>query len=56
MTAFDIIVVDVMLPFLDGLEVAKRLRFQNIRTPILPVGTYRLSLLIRRGTSGSFLT
>jgi DNA-binding response OmpR family regulator len=34
-TAFDIIVLDVMLPFLDGLEVAKRLRFQNIRTPIL---------------------
>jgi DNA-binding response OmpR family regulator len=35
MTAFDLIVLDVMLPFLDGLEVAKRLRFQNIRTPIL---------------------
>jgi DNA-binding response OmpR family regulator len=35
MTAFDIIVLDVMLPFLDGLEVAKRLRFQSIRTPIL---------------------
>jgi two-component system, OmpR family, response regulator len=34
-TAFDIIVLDVMFPFLDGLEVAKRLRFQNIRTPIL---------------------
>lgn len=34
-TAFDIIVLDVMLPFLDGLEVAKRLRLQNIRTPIL---------------------
>ena len=34
-TAFDIIVLDVMMPFLDGLEVAKRLRLQNIRTPIL---------------------
>lgn len=33
--AFDLIVLDVMLPFLDGLEVTKRLRFQNIRTPIL---------------------
>lgn len=33
--AFDVIVLDVMLPFLHGLEVAKRLRFQNIRTPIL---------------------
>src|SRR6266568_2100313 len=35
LNAFDIIVLDVMLPFLDGLEVSKRLRFQNIRTPIL---------------------
>ena len=35
MTAFDIIVLDVMLPTLDGLEVSKRLRFQNVRTPIL---------------------
>jgi len=35
LTAFDIIVLDVMLPFLDGLEVTRRLRFQNIRTPIL---------------------
>lgn len=34
-TAFDIILLDVMLPFLDGLEVTKRLRFQSIRTPIL---------------------
>ncbi len=32
LTAFDIIVLDVMLPFLDGLEVAKRLRFQNVPT------------------------
>lgn len=35
MTAFDIIVLDVMLPFLDGFEVTKRLRLQSIRTPIL---------------------
>jgi DNA-binding response OmpR family regulator len=34
-TAFDIIVLDVMLPFLDGFEVTKRLRFQKVRTPIL---------------------
>jgi two-component system response regulator MprA len=33
--AFDIIVLDVMLPFLDGLEVTRRLRRQSIRTPIL---------------------
>ncbi len=34
-TAFDIIVLDIMLPFLDGLAVTKRLRLQNVRTPIL---------------------
>ena len=34
-TAFDLIVLDVMLPFLSGLEVTKRLRLQNIRVPIL---------------------
>ena len=33
--AFDIIVLDVMLPFMDGLEVTRRLRRQSIRTPIL---------------------
>ena len=33
--AFDIIVLDVMLPFMDGLEVTRKLRRQNIRTPIL---------------------
>jgi DNA-binding response OmpR family regulator len=35
MHAFDIILLDVMLPVLNGFEVAKRLRLQNIRTPIL---------------------
>jgi DNA-binding response OmpR family regulator len=33
--AFDIVVLDVMLPVLNGFEVTKRLRLQNIRTPIL---------------------
>jgi len=33
--AFDIIVLDVMLPGLNGFEVTKRLRLQNVRTPIL---------------------
>ena len=35
LTAFDLIVLDVMLPFLDGLEVTRRLRRQHVRTPIL---------------------
>jgi DNA-binding response OmpR family regulator len=35
LTAFDIIVLDVMLPFVDGLEVTRRLRRQHVRTPIL---------------------
>jgi DNA-binding response OmpR family regulator len=34
-SAFDIIVLDVMLPFMDGLEVTRRLRRQQIQTPIL---------------------
>ena len=33
--AFDIIVLDVMIPFLDGLQVTRSLRRQNILTPIL---------------------
>ncbi|MGQ0735864.1 MAG: response regulator transcription factor [Acidobacteriota bacterium] len=33
--AFDVIVLDVMLPGLNGLEVAQRLRQEQIRTPIL---------------------
>ena len=32
---FDIIVLDIMLPFIDGLKVTRRLRRQDIRTPIL---------------------
>src|SRR5882724_10037620 len=35
LTAFDIIILDVMLPFMDGLEVTRRLRRQKILTPIL---------------------
>jgi DNA-binding response OmpR family regulator len=35
LTAFDILVLDVMLPFIDGLEVTRRLRRQGILTPIL---------------------
>jgi DNA-binding response OmpR family regulator len=34
-TAFDAIVLDVMLPGMDGLQVAKRLRVTGIHTPIL---------------------
>lgn len=33
--AFDIIVMDVMMPVLNGFEVTKRLRMQKVRTPIL---------------------
>lgn len=35
MHAFDIVLLDVMLPVLNGFEVTRRLRLQNVRTPIL---------------------
>lgn len=35
MHAYDIILLDVMMPVLNGFEVTKRLRMQNVRTPIL---------------------
>lgn len=34
-SAFDILVLDVMMPFMDGLQLTRNLRRQNIRTPIL---------------------
>ena len=33
--SFDVIILDVMLPTLDGFEVARRLRQKHIQTPIL---------------------
>jgi DNA-binding response OmpR family regulator len=35
--SYDLIVLDVLLPALDGLEVCRRLRRQRVRTPILMV-------------------
>ena len=32
---FDLIVLDIMLPEMDGLEVCRRLRAKDVRTPIL---------------------
>src|SRR5690348_11753616 len=33
--SFDVVVLDVMLPLMDGFEVTRRLRSENIGTPIL---------------------
>ena len=46
---FDVIVLDVMLPGIDGFEVARRLRQSGTRTPILML-TARVSPH-ERGTS-----
>ena len=35
LSAFDIIVLDVMMPFMDGLEVTRRLRREHVLTPVL---------------------
>ena len=35
MTQYDVIILDIMLPRMDGLEVCKELRRQRINTPIL---------------------
>jgi DNA-binding response OmpR family regulator len=35
LSAFDILVLDVMMPFMDGLQLTRNLRRQNILTPIL---------------------
>ncbi len=36
-SSFDLILLDLMLPGMDGLEVCRRLRSQNVHTPILMV-------------------
>ena len=49
---FDVIVLDVMLPGLDGFQVAKRLRANGIRTPILMLTGRDSPVDIVRGLDG----
>ncbi len=48
-SAFDIVVVDVMLPFLDGFEVTRRLRAEKIATPIILLTARDAAQYIVRG-------
>ena len=32
---FDVILLDIMLPGINGLDICKRVRFENINTPII---------------------
>ena len=32
---FDLVILDIMLPFMDGIQVTKRMRLHNIRVPVL---------------------
>ena len=48
-STIDIIVLDVMLPILNGIEVTKRLRAGDIRTPILLLTARDASLDVVRG-------
>jgi two-component system response regulator MprA len=48
-SAIDIIVLDVMLPILNGIEVTKRLRAEDIRTPVLLLTARDASLDVVRG-------
>ncbi|MBC78727.1 MAG: DNA-binding response regulator [Chloroflexi bacterium] len=34
---FDLILLDIMLPNLDGMEICKRVRYENINTPIIMI-------------------
>lgn len=34
---FDLILLDIMLPNLDGIEICKRVRYENINTPIIMI-------------------
>lgn len=46
---FDVIVLDLMLPRIDGFEVARRLRADRIRTPILMLTARDSSIDVIRG-------
>jgi DNA-binding response OmpR family regulator len=48
-SAVDIIVLDVMLPVLSGFEITKRLRAEDIRTPVLLLTARDAPLDVVRG-------
>lgn len=51
---FDVLVVDVQLPRLDGIALCRELRDAGITTPILAVSSAAMPEQIERGLAGGF--
>lgn len=51
---FDLIILDVQLPGLDGVAICRDLRTSGVRTPIIAVSSAALKDEVRRGMAAGF--